>query len=260
MTSWPSPGAVDHLLHQRLADALHRAAMHLAGEQQRIERHAEIVDDDVVDDLDDAGGGIDLDLREMGAVRIGAVGAGEGRARVELRRIDAGRLARSAKLIERSVPAMRIVPSLISRSPALVSSASAAISFSLLAELARRALDADAAGRNRGRAAGAEPGRDLVGVALVDVDALRRQAELLGDDLRIGGLVALPARLRADQDRDVAIGIEPHIGGLLAHGAADLDIARQADAAHQALLLGGLGALGKLLPVRRSPSRASYAR
>ena len=38
---------VDGVLHQRLADALHHAAMHLAREQQRIERGAEIVDDDV---------------------------------------------------------------------------------------------------------------------------------------------------------------------------------------------------------------------
>ena len=74
VTSWPSLALVDRLLHQRLADALHRAAMDLAGEQQRIERHAEIVDDDVVDDLDDAGRRIDLDFGEMGAVRIGAVG------------------------------------------------------------------------------------------------------------------------------------------------------------------------------------------
>src|SRR5256885_1376963 len=43
-------------------------------------------------------------------------------------RADGPRFASSAKLIERSVPATRMVPSLISRSPALVSSASAAIS------------------------------------------------------------------------------------------------------------------------------------
>ena len=78
--------------------------MHLAGEQQRIERDAEIVDDDVIHDLDDAGGGIDLDFRQMGAVRVGAIGAREGRAGVELGGIDAGRLARSAKLKYRSVP------------------------------------------------------------------------------------------------------------------------------------------------------------
>src|SRR2546427_7177065 len=44
-------GAIDRLLHQRLAYTLHGAAMNLAGEQQRIERDAEIVDDHVVDDL-----------------------------------------------------------------------------------------------------------------------------------------------------------------------------------------------------------------
>ena len=71
--------------------------MNLAGEQQRIERHAEIVDDDVIDDLDDAGRGIDLDFGQMRAVRIGAVGLGEGRARIQLRRIGAGPLGEIGK-------------------------------------------------------------------------------------------------------------------------------------------------------------------
>ena len=52
----------------------------------------------------------------------------------------------------------------------------------LVAEIAGGALDADAAGRDRRRAAGAETGGDLVGVALQDMDALGRQAELLGDE------------------------------------------------------------------------------
>jgi len=51
--------AVDHLLHQRLADALHRAAVDLASQQQRIERHPEIIDDHIVHDPDDPGGGVD---------------------------------------------------------------------------------------------------------------------------------------------------------------------------------------------------------
>ena len=67
--------------------------------------------------------------------------------------------------------------------------------------------------------------------------ALGRKSELFGDKLRISGLVALPARLGADQDGDVAIGIEPHVGSLLAHGAADFDIGCEPDAAHQTLLL-----------------------
>ena len=170
------------------------------------------------------------------------------------------RFARSAKLIARSVPAMRTRPSPISRSPALVSSASAASSFSLPPSSLGGALHADAAGRDRRRAAGAEPGRDLVGIALMDVHALGRQSELLGDDLRIGGLVALPARLRADQDGDVAIGIEPHIGGLIAHGAADLDIARHADAAHEARPSSRAWRAWEIPSSSRPPSRASYAR
>src|SRR4030081_3347316 len=59
-----------------------------------------------------------------------------------------GRLARSAKLTERSVPAIRTLPSLLSRSPGLGSRPSGADPPQVLAEFAGRALDADAAGRN----------------------------------------------------------------------------------------------------------------
>ena len=48
------------------------------GEQDRVHRRAEIVDDDVVDDLGDAGLGIDLDLGDVGAVRVGRLGLLEG--------------------------------------------------------------------------------------------------------------------------------------------------------------------------------------
>src|SRR5579871_4428850 len=82
--------AIDHLFHQRLADALHHAAMHLACEQQRIERDAEIVDDDVVDHPDDTGCRIDLDFGNVRAVRIGAVGAVERRSAVQLGGVAAG--------------------------------------------------------------------------------------------------------------------------------------------------------------------------
>src|SRR5579863_3577422 len=119
----------------------------------------------------------------------------------------------------------------------------------MLAKRVRGALNADAAGWNRRRAAGAKPGGDAVGVALEDMDTLRRQAELIRHDLRIGGLMALPGRLRADQDRHVAIGIELHLRGLLAHGAADLDITRKPDAAQKALLLRSLRAFRKILPL-----------
>ena len=70
LSSWPERRIIDGALHQRLADALHRAAMHLAGEQQRIERGAEIIDHDVVQDRRRAGVRIDLDLGDVRAIRI----------------------------------------------------------------------------------------------------------------------------------------------------------------------------------------------
>ena len=60
--------AVDDALEQRLADALHDAAMALALDQQRIDDRAEVVDHRVLHDLDDAGVGIDLDLGDVAAV------------------------------------------------------------------------------------------------------------------------------------------------------------------------------------------------
>ncbi len=61
--------AVEHgALHQRLADALNHAAVGLTLDQQRIDQGAEVVDHVVAHDLDDAGVGIDLDLRDVAAV------------------------------------------------------------------------------------------------------------------------------------------------------------------------------------------------
>ena len=64
-------GIVDRVLHQRLADTLRRAAVHLAGEQQRIERHAKVVDHDVIGEPAAASLGVDLDLGQMRTVGIG---------------------------------------------------------------------------------------------------------------------------------------------------------------------------------------------
>ena len=66
---------VDRLFHQRLADALHHAAVQLAFDDQRIDDGAEIVDAGIFGDLDDAGFRIDLDFGDMAAVGIGR-GAG----------------------------------------------------------------------------------------------------------------------------------------------------------------------------------------
>src|SRR5581483_12276920 len=141
--------------------------------------------DDVVDDCDTAGRRIDLDFGKMGAVRIGAVGGGKGGAGVEFRRIDPRALGEICKA-DRAVGAGDTDGAAVDFEIAYACFERFGGDLAqLFSKFVRGALDADTAGRNRGRTAGAKSGRDLVGVALEDVDALRRQAELIGNDLRI---------------------------------------------------------------------------
>jgi hypothetical protein len=51
-----------------LADALHDAAMRLAVNEERVDDNAEIVDEGVAHDLDDAGIGIDLHFADVATV------------------------------------------------------------------------------------------------------------------------------------------------------------------------------------------------
>ena len=64
------------MLHQRLADALGDAAVHLAMNDERVHGAADVVDRDVIDMRDRAGFGIDLDLADVGAIREARLGDG----------------------------------------------------------------------------------------------------------------------------------------------------------------------------------------
>jgi hypothetical protein len=59
------------MLKESLANALYDPAMDLALEQERVDGAAEIVDDRVALDCDDARIGVDLDLDDVAAVREG---------------------------------------------------------------------------------------------------------------------------------------------------------------------------------------------
>ena len=98
-------------------------------------------------------------------------------------------------------------------SAAVASSTWAAISlpFSIASSAASRADGPP--DRQRARAAGAAAGHEG-GVALAHADDLEGDAELLGDELRIGGLVALAVRLGADDDGDRAVGLDPDMAGV----------------------------------------------
>src|ERR1700722_8855169 len=132
----------------------------------------------------------------------------------------------------RSVPAMRTLPSAISRSATAASSLSEASSFSEAAKVSGGGETHPPPKGNRPRPAGPVAGRNPIGVALHDLDALDRHVEILGDDLRVGGLVALPGGLGADEHGEIAIPLEPDRTFLaLAPGGA-FDVARKAESAN----------------------------
>src|SRR5579883_3347730 len=66
-----------HLLEERLTDALHDAAVHLAVQDQRIDRPSGVVDRAITRNADGASVGIDLDLADRAAGRIGWDATGE---------------------------------------------------------------------------------------------------------------------------------------------------------------------------------------
>ena len=125
----------------------------------------------------------------------------------------------------------------------------------LVADLARGDRAGGAGRRSRSAGIRAEAVRRRVGVAFLDFDVRGRDAELLGDDLRVGRLVPLALRLGAEARRGLAGGVHADLARvehldpenvemLRGPGADDFGEARDADA-HQ---LAPLPLLGLLLP------------
>ena len=73
------------------------------------------------------------------------------------------------------------------------------------------------------------------GVAGGHLDVLERHAELVGDDLRERGPVALPLRGQAERDLDLAGGLDVDVRALVGPDAGALDVAGQADPDRAAL-------------------------
>ena len=123
----------------------------------------------------------------------------------------------------------------------------------LVADLARRHRPGRAGRRRRAAGVRAEAVGRRVRVALLDLDVRGGDAELLGDDLGVGRLVALALRLRAEARHRLAGRVDPQLAGvehldaedvevLGRPGADDLGEARDADA-HELALLALLGLL-----------------
>ena len=109
-------------------------------------------------------------------------------------------------------------------------------------ERLRGARRHDRADGNRARAAGAVAAGDAIGVALHDLHPFQGNVEILRNDLRIGRLVPLPVRLRADQQREIAVLVEREGAFFALAPRGAFDIARHADPANEPALSRFLGA------------------
>ena len=251
------PGfVVDAVFQQRLADALRQAAVDLAFDDHGVHDVAEIVHGNELLDVDDAGFRIDLHFADMRPGRIGEVRRiVEGffrEPRLQVWRIvgrDVGgerHLAKGKRLI-----GVRDFETAFVEGH-LILAGFQHVGGDLLAlgdDLVGRRHDSRTAHRQRTRAVGAERVVRATGVAVQYRDVLERYAQLVGDDLREGGFVALAVTVGAGNHGDRAGNVHAHFAHLeqphaSAKGechlrrreAARFDVAGKADAALLALL------------------------
>ena len=179
--------------------------MDLPRKQQRIEGKSEVVDNRIADDGGYARIGIDLDLAGVSAVWIGRVRRRERLGRAQFRRGRA-RKRRDLRIRDRAVGSGDA--HLAVRDFEIGDRRLQLVGRQFLQRARqgfRSAGDHHRADGNGSRSARAEASRDPIGVALHDLDALKRHVEKLRDGLGVGGLMSLPVRLGADGEREIAV-------------------------------------------------------
>jgi hypothetical protein len=220
--------------------------MHLAAHDQRVQRMADIVHHDVARHGHDARLRVHLHLGHMAAIREGVS--------LDLRRLQRveqrGRLARGHALplrrreledADAAVRAGHREAAALGRELDVGHRGLEVLGGCLLALLDhargghqdRLALGVEAARAARAAALG-----QRLGIALADADLLHRDAELVGGEHGIGGLVALAGGLRADEHVDHAVLGEHHLGVLRRPAAGGFQVVGHADAAPPAALRG----------------------
>ena len=179
-------GVVVHLLEQRLGDALGDAAVHLAFRQQRVDERAGVVDGDVLAQPHRSPSRCRPRRRRRGCRTGTSASAGRSRARRRggRRRHRRGRPSRGCSPACRRRGSGR--PS-STTSPTCASKRSAARSRAASTSCGGRRGEGGAAELHRPRPDGQPAGRNGVGVAVDDLDALDRHAGGVGDDHRPRG-------------------------------------------------------------------------
>ena len=180
----------------------------------------------VPQDLDLAGVGIDLDGGARG-VAFDHIVVGRHGAVHHLEHAVESRAAASPTAGTRrcatcctgtdfvGVPFTDTTPSATSRSSGAASSRCAAMAKTFSRSRIVASVTACADHRAAAAPAGAGAERRRFGVALMHGDVVEVDAEVLGDELRGGGLEALAVRAGADVHVDAAVGVHAHVRGLV---------------------------------------------
>ena len=252
---------VGDLLEERGRQPHAEPTVHLTLDDHGVDDVAAVVDRHEAAHLDLAGALVDVHHADVAAERVGEIRRIVVADRLEpglhpLRMIGVGR---EGDLLDRLGPVGRALHRELARLPHQVLRRGLeqvrGDLAGLVLDLARGHGGGGAGHRGGAARVGAEPIGRGIGVALLDLDVLGRDAELLGQDLSVGGLVPLALRLGAEASDGLAGGVDPDLAAvehleaqdvevLGRAGAHDLGEARDADA-HQ---LSSLTLLGLLAP------------
>ena len=251
------------------------AAVDLSLDDHRVDHGAEVVHGGIVDDLDLAGVGIDLDLADMrsrrkreveGIVERVFLEPGLDTFGVVVRHVGRkGDLGNAHGLVGAGDGEVAL-PKLDIRFGGFQ-----CMGGDLLAlgdDLVDRLDDRGAADGDRARAVGAHAEGNAAGIAVHHLDVFDRHAELVRDHLGEGGFMALAVGMGAGKHGHAARGVEAdtrrlvktHPGAERAddrrrRDAAGFDIGREADAAQLAPALGLLAARLEARVIRQAQGR-----
>ena len=247
---------VDRVLAQCLANALHDPAMRLAVDQQRIDYRAEIVDERITDDLDHTGLGVDLDFRDMAAVRERGGRPVGNELHIEALRQFRRQLQAGADLFGQFHDADRAIGA-GDHKPAgaefdVRDRRLQHMCGDLLAgldDLVAGGDDRGAARHHRFRAAGAAAGDQLVAVALQQADLIERDAQTRAEHLRKRRCVALPVIQCAGDDRDGAVRLEADAAHFAARRSGQFEVVADAPPTQSAARPAFRLARGKPVPI-----------
>ena len=223
------------MLEPGLADALRDAAVELAVDDRRVDALPDIVHPDEAPKLDGAGIGIDFDLAGVGSIGDGGAIALEvgtraaiaggirvpGKRSAELQESDSdiGAGHRESAGPETDVLARRL-------------QGIGGMGAQLVHETVGGAQQGGSRALQRCRSPGCRTARgEEIGIALNQLDRLRRHAEMPGKEQGKRRLVALPDRLLTDVHNNPTLRIHFHCGGFAGAGPGGVQVEPEAESA-----------------------------